>query len=271
MTNERNTPGAGVPSDERVTGAYRDLATERTPERLDEAVLRNAERAARPAYKRSILWTRPAAWAAVVAICLAITLQVTQLPTPTDMPAATELLQLDGAADTPDKKEQEQYRDRQISEDLPAGSIDGDSISKRRIEPETRAVETAGLPESSAEAIVEENARVLADDFEMQDADMLQRAEDMLRLQTGDNKTRELEVHEQDERQSVTPSASGFAAASAPARLDAAGCSTATRQNPDDWLDCILALERMGQAEEAVLQREQLAEAFPDFEIPPRE
>ena len=271
MTNERNTPDPGTPSDKRVTGAYRELATERTPERLDTAVLRNAERAARPAYQRSILWTRPAAWVAVVAICLAITLQVTQVPTPTDIPAATELLQLDGAGDAADKKVQQQYRDRQVSEGLPAGRSDVDDISNRSIERETRGVETSDLPASSAETVVEDNAGALTDKFEMQDADMLQRAEDMRRLQTGDNKTHEFREHEQDERKSLTPTTSGFAAATAPATLDASDCSGATRQNPDDWLHCILALERSGQTEAATLQREQLAEAFPDFEIPPGE
>ena len=43
-----------------------ELSTERAPEALNRTVLRKAEKAAQPAYRRSVLWTRPVAWAAVV-------------------------------------------------------------------------------------------------------------------------------------------------------------------------------------------------------------
>ena len=270
MTDERITPDPGAATDERVAAAYRDLATERAPEPLNTAVLRIAEKAARPPYKRSILWTRPAAWIAVVAICLAITLQVTQVPTPTDMPAATELLPLDSANDTPDRRESEQYRKRQVEKDLPAGRSDSQSPSEDRLEPESRALESTEVPESRVEAVLEEPAPALAEDFEMQDADMLRRAEDMVRLQSGDIKTREYQEHDPNERDNGAARASGFAAATAPASLDDSGCGTADRQNPEDWLDCILALESADLMEEAARQRELLAETFPDFEIPAR-
>ena len=86
MTNERNRPDANGLHDASVSRAYADLATERAPAQLDQAVLRKAQKAAERPYRRSILWTRPVAWAAVVAICLAITLQVTQVPVPDDIP-----------------------------------------------------------------------------------------------------------------------------------------------------------------------------------------
>ena len=156
MTNERKTPDHGPASDERVTGAYRDLATERAPKRLNSAVLRHARKAAQPPYKRSIRWTRPTAWAAVVAICLAVTLQVTQLPTPTDIPASTELLPLDSADEATAKQEQERYRDRQVSKDLPAGRSVGDSVADGPVEPGTRAVESATVAQSPTEAVSEE-------------------------------------------------------------------------------------------------------------------
>ena len=69
-------------NDPLVSAGYRDLATERTPESLDNAVLKKARANARPKYGRLRLWVRPLAWAATVAISLAIVLQVTQVPDP---------------------------------------------------------------------------------------------------------------------------------------------------------------------------------------------
>ena len=78
MSNERQERD----NDPRVSSSYRELATERSPKKLDDAILRKAHAATRPAYGRLRLWVRPLAWAATVAISLAIVLQVTQVPDP---------------------------------------------------------------------------------------------------------------------------------------------------------------------------------------------
>ena len=78
MSNERKERDQNA----LVSAGYRDLARERTPEGLDDMILRKARDAARPKYGRLRLWVRPLAWAATVAISLAIVLQVTQVPDP---------------------------------------------------------------------------------------------------------------------------------------------------------------------------------------------
>ena len=84
MTEQRKTTDPGAPDDSRVSDIYRDVARERTPDHLDQAVLREAASAARPRYSRLRLWTRPAAWAAVVLISATLLLQVSQLQPPQD-------------------------------------------------------------------------------------------------------------------------------------------------------------------------------------------
>ena len=83
MSNERRERD----ENSLVSAGYRDLARERTPASLDDMILRKARDAARPKYGRLRLWVRPLAWAATVAISLAIVLQVTQVPEP-ELPLA---------------------------------------------------------------------------------------------------------------------------------------------------------------------------------------
>ena len=211
MTNERNRPDTDATGDERVSRAYADLATERAPAHLDAAVLRKASQAAERPYKRSVLWTRPVAWAAVVAICLAITLQVTQVPAPEDIP---------------------------------------DVLLKESDDPATGPARATQAPQEAASPVPET--------FEMQDADMLQRAEDMARQRAGENR----------EAEYAARGVSSFAPASAAAGVDEDGCSEQARENPQDWLVCIALLEHAGRNEAAAAEREQLAAAFPDFEVP---
>ena len=243
MSNERQTFDADGVHDDRVSRAYGDLATERTPEHLDQAVLHEAEKAARPAYKRSILWTKPVAWAAVVAICLAITLQVTQLPIPSEIPEIGEVRRDAGiaSADSSDAPAGQQVDERAAVSKFSAAQ---DSEPTARAAPAMKSLEEAAAP--------------LPEDFEMQDADMLRRAEDMVRQRAGSNK----------ETEQVAVGVSGYAPTAVSASLEADGCEDEDRQDPQAWLVCIVLLERAGRADEAALEREQLAEAFPDFELP---
>lgn len=83
MTNERQHPDFAAETDETVSATYRELSREGAPNHLNEKVLQQAaERALRPRYSRSVMWTRPLAWAATVGLCLAIVLEVTRVPTP---------------------------------------------------------------------------------------------------------------------------------------------------------------------------------------------
>ena len=106
MTNERQNPGSDGETDDLVSRTYRELADEITPDDLNETILRRAARAVRSNNSGPTLWARPLAWAAAIAIGLAITLQLVRAPTPNSaivntVPAAAtqETLDANGSID----------------------------------------------------------------------------------------------------------------------------------------------------------------------------
>ena len=273
MTNEREHLDAGDVTDRQVSRSYRELAGERTPERLNQAILKKAAKAALPPYSRSIHWTRPVAWAATIAICLAITLQVTRVPTPdavpSGLPASTELEEAAIAEDrefsdpTPISRPQSPAEgEPSLARDVAAGAErkeseprptpDGPYAAGREAVPErTRAV-----AQDRADAVGEDADTPDSAAFEMRDVGMLQRAEERVKLQSGS--TAEVE---------------GFAQQAATRELSAAAvtadrCDDAVKSDPESWLECIRGLADRGLVEEARRERQELAAAFPDFEIP---
>ena len=76
-------------NDALVSATYRDSAQEKTPDKLDEAVLRMAA-AAQPSASKSRLplWMKPVAWAATIGLTLAIVLDVTQVSDTNGLPAS---------------------------------------------------------------------------------------------------------------------------------------------------------------------------------------
>ena len=145
MSNERLQND----KDPLVSASYRELASERSPQHLDDAILRKARASARPRYGRLRLWVRPAAWAATIAISLAIVLQVTQVPDP-GVPAS----ELQKPAT------EEEFRDETAN----------DAVAEKAAAPDRRL---SDAPAESADAFVP--ARV----------DALREAEDMARMQSG--------------------------------------------------------------------------------------
>ena len=80
---------------ERVSKAYRDIASERPAAHLDARILKDARAAATPRYAHLRAWTRPLAWAATIGLSLAIVLQVTEQPiveAPTAMQPASDVV-----------------------------------------------------------------------------------------------------------------------------------------------------------------------------------
>lgn len=273
MTNERKHPDGIDEADERVSRTYRELADERTPARLDKKVLRQAAKAARPPYAKSIVWTKPVAWAATIAICLAITLQVTQVPVPEGVPAIMPVNSLQennaklaeelpiysqdspapatgatsaATSETPDKAEPK----RSMADVAPAE--DRSTLKQRAVEREQPdATHNLVMPASTEE-------------FEAQELGILQRAEDMARLRSGPNQAAEQIAAE---RVAESPVAS-FAVTAGARSEPASGCDEEAKARPETWHACILSLEEAGMPEIAERMREQLAEAFPDFEVP---
>ena len=264
MTDERDKSAPVV--DEAVSRTYREIADEQTPERLDRAILAEAARAARPRYARSRAWTRPLAWAATIALSVAIVLELTQVPAPDD--AAFELAAPDfddtvsGAPDGTGTIPAEEV--------APAAPARSNDVLPETPEKTSLMQKTSALLASEADAEGRQRqvsgteptpepaaAPVDAAEFEVKDKELLERADNMAEM-------RYLEAREE---KAVAPKQAarlqGVALGSA-----AEVCPEAVRQDPQDWLECIEGLVDAGFEAEADEQRRLLREAFPAFEMP---
>lgn len=240
MTEERKPAGAGQDTDDRVTRAYRELATERAPDHLDRAVLGKARAAARPRYWRLRLWTRPLAWAATVMLSVAIVLQIGEVPGPEGV-----------GYDEPASELREEVRGPEVSaieaaEDQAAPEPALEKRQRARLVQEPKLEQEPAAPEAEIDA------------FAPRDADMLQRAAEMARTQTGENRN--------SAPQGSADSA--LALSSIGVRDDLPTCDETATRTPEAWLKCITELEEAGFSDAALLQRELLRQSFPDFEAP---
>jgi hypothetical protein len=248
MTNERDYRDDTHDKDEVVSAMYRQLAAERVPDRLNKSVLRQAAKPVRRPYAISVLWTKPIAWAATIAICLAITLQVTQLPDPELIPAAVMPPAMEQTAD-------EGAAVSKTRQESPAKELRS-RVSADGVVAESLASEPGAAPATPNDAPETSELKRSMPEFEFQDTDMLRRADEMVRMQSGSTQPSE-EI-----------AAPAVAASPALAFDTVAACDDAARAQPESWQACIEMLEEAGLAEEAQRQREQLADAFPEFEAP---
>jgi hypothetical protein len=254
MSNDRH-------HDEQISAAYQDLAKERVPEHLDNSVLRMAKaNIERPKYSRWSAWSRPLAWTATVALCLAITLEVTQVPAPDGM--ATESIPADLAAPASalvlapelqkDKREQASKQD--MEQQLKLTDSMSDAISSEKISP----------ARSAAKQTVNEPAP----------AGRMRQSADLAAAESIEEGTvapeMAIEVKEASELRREDGSVSvGYAAAGAlAADMPIDECSEENRAEPESWLKCIDALEAAGDVDAASRQRENLIAVFPDFKLP---
>ena len=232
MTDERQ-------DDAIVSARYRELANETTPAHLDDKVLRAAaNRAAHPGWSRSMRWTRPMAWAATIALCLAITLQVSRGPG-TDMPAVETAFEDRGFAAP--KLEQAQP----LPAAAPAAKDSEARLLNRQVADEPRR--EANRPQETGRAqlnFTDSAARKRQDsdavEFEVKEAEALQRAENLALLQSGSSAEEGI----------------------------LRGCPAQSRKTPESWLECIAAFEDSGDFDAAAREKERFIEVFPDFKIP---
>ena len=225
MTEERSNSE----NDPLVSRAYRDTATEKTPQALDDAVLREARQAVSGSawlrYPKSIHWLRPMAWAATIGLSLAIVLELTMAPSPD-----SEMLV-------------EPARTPQTPAAAPARELDEASI-------EPLADEAVELQKSKAA-----DTPAIADDAEVK-----QELERMMQY-------RQQEEERTAAEQAVA--AEGVAAMEPLATFAiAVPCDEDDVATPESWLRCIERLDEQGRYVDANRERERLAEAFPDFELP---
>ena len=231
MSNERDE--SPVRTDESVARAYRNLAEERTPEHLDRAVLGRAARAVRPGYARSRAWTRPLAWAATIALSVAIVLELTRTPAPEEIASWQAPTALDEAeAVTPANG---------ARRDAGGTSAEGRSVDLiQDARDKSRPVQKTAVPR-----VLES----LADDEE--------RAAE-IPVPTGDQAA----LH------ALAPEPGAAANGAETVVSDPGRCPAEATQQPSTWLECIRRLEKAGLVDEAAEERELLRNAFPGFELP---
>ena len=239
MTDERQHPDSAAETDEAVSATYRQLSQEGAPNHLNDKVLQQAARnALRPRYSRSIMWTRPLAWAATVGLCLAIVLEVTRVPTPETVMTEDTIEFLEAEPLTAPEEVQAPLRQQpETLKDIKSQL--GRSTAKqaaKESKSEVRRRETTYDAEAGFSSVVEITASDKVE-FELQDADRPRLSNDI-------------------------------AATAMPALLAVNECSDEVRADPVKWLACIAELEESGDVEATLLQREALREAFPQFEKP---
>ncbi len=158
MSNERYRPDDMT--DPIVSGTYRELADERTPEHLDHVLLNEARSAAQQRHRRTISWLRPAAWVTTIGLCLAIVLEVA------DMTQQEQTV-----FDPPSKELQESIAETPASDAVDAPAAAAKSVPARQSRGAAAAIEVDSL-----------------DDADMQ---IIREAENRARLQTGSNEEAE--------------------------------------------------------------------------------
>lgn len=259
MNEERKQSDASA--DALVSQAYRDLADERTPEYLDQTILRAAVKEARPRYSRFIAWTRPMAWAATVMLSVAIVLEVADTPSPDVMSFDETIDTLEFQAPETDAKEDGP------SDSLAESLVPTSELTKKQSN-DMRQKATAIAEQEFAlqQPVARERAELLSDsaEFKTKNEDMLRQAGEMARVRVGNNDQPSPAVSADAEQEFATGrSLASAAAISAPA----ADCDEDAVATPQTWFECIIALEDAGRDDAAREQRAMLAKAFPDFEL----
>lgn len=273
MSNERNNLG----QDPLVTNTYKELAGERTPDHLNEKVLRLAADRARAPYALARAWMRPAAWAATIGLSFAIVLELTQLP--------------------------------QIEPETVGVTASEDSALLDYRANDGEAARRSDVPATAPAAAEKDNVET-SDQFAPRDMDRLREAEDRARLQAGPNQVpvaQDSIAQEPVVRQRQTPQAMtttpklendasdvasgmvekavveetaadnvrGFAAARslsvAAEKKDQhadRACSDESRTVPESWYQCIKALRDVGEHELATSEYVEFRRVFPNFVDP---
>jgi len=253
MTKERSHPDTDGVTDPLVSRTYRESASERVPDALDRAVLQQAKQNASKPYSRSIVWLRPMAWAATIGLSLAIVIELANLPQPD--PALTPQSR---AAESPQRFEHEAPEPRarkSIDDQGRVNLLNATTLGKTEAPLSTPESTLEQVQESAPEPGRASGLASGADMFRPQDARVLEVAEELAR--SPEDESKELDVG----------SAAYFASTATAAKVSMP-CVAEIRETPETWLECIVKLEDAGHDELASEQREQLLEAFPDFELP---
>ena len=243
-----NHDDTGRPDDlmeREVRDAYRALASERAPERLDRAVLAEAAAAAKPRSSPILRWRRPLAWAATIALSFALILEFTQTDPDLIVPAA----------------------------DQPAGSSDLDALDE--------AIPESAAGEPAAPAVMSEPAkRERMKELEIMSAPRAP-ADSKARGEAASGATSDVAVTAAPELEEAARESgrrvleqrslsTNSVRADQYVELDAGEpvCEAAVRASADDWRRCIEELAANGRTADASAEVEHFRRAFPDAPVP---
>ena len=229
MTTETNN------SDTRVSEAYRALATETTPQELDDTILKMAASNVPTRYALVRGWLRPLAWAATIGLSLAFILEISRYQ---DMPVAPAPVM-------------ENVQMRAISPDTALNSNDED-IASRKLNKHADAPiagkAVAPSADSAMPAAMESAVQRL--DIATDGAGILPEAEETMRLRASQARP---------------------VASPAEKKEQAEHCDAAARAAAESWYSCVEGLRENGLADAARQELDALLIEFPDFRVPERD
>lgn len=236
MTDERNKADI----DTIVSDSYRALGDEKAPEHLNHAVLEMAKNASARRNSLRAGWMKPVAWAATIGLCLAIVLQLTELPDATQ----TEFV----VPSAEPRNDSFEVRDTEIIEKaeqqlhLQQGRIAAQGDSAKTIQRQTETIEVPRL-EAKRSA---ESYGVSAPSYGASAPSPSVSAEP---------------VPSQERRsdQVLLPATMSDAF-----RDEESRCSATARRTADDWLACIENLRDLGDDQAADEESRAFREQFPD-------
>ena len=307
MTEERSQTDTDGVADPLVSRTYRESAAERTPPALDQAVLRKARREGTSRYSRSMLWLRPMAWAATVGLCLAIVVELSDLPqldpgamsipaSPSDATGlkddleelveteAPEEIRSDTAStDDRAKAEEAVHYEPEKLEQRVRKTIDEDGRVNLQSIPQlskTAAEQAGNLQADNLHAAALAPARAAGPDTALAPA-RTEEAGPANQKQLAD--TDRFEVHDAPVLEETAAMARMQEGKNKASELDSVGsslglmttaastansCDEEAQSTPETWLECIETLVDEDLDDLADLQRKQLQEAFPEFPLP---
>ena len=229
---------------ERVADAYREIATETTRPELDEKILKLAASDVRPKYGLTRAWTRPLAWAATIALSVALVLQITQdVDDPVAMPAADSEPAVRQEALEERARNDADAMDLQLMKVKEEKDAQREAAKRMHAAPEVASPVAMPEPEPAEEAVMESAPA---------------RAED--RAVLADSEEPPIDAYADAAGQAMS------AVVLEEIVVAPASCSPEVRASADDWYSCVEDLRDRGLSDAADAELEALETAFPEFE-----
>ncbi|MGI9232726.1 MAG: hypothetical protein ACR2RD_03765 [Woeseiaceae bacterium] len=270
---------------QQVSDVYRDLATERAPDHLNNRILKMATSGRTP-YARARAWMRPAAWAATVGLSLAIVLELNQVPSTDPAYIGISSPVEDRPIDSGEGFDADAVPEIQAdSSEMPTPAAEKaadrniDTARERRAPPETRSLDPL-----SKEELAPRQATVVreADDIARAQAGSDQGPEPAAtelrnapsESALADQVPAELAEIRRDEASRLAAKQVAVEARSAAASFAAVvdadrpvgACPPSLRELPESWIACIRELRERGEDELADSEYEEFQRVFPDFD-----